>query len=206
MAKLISLNCPNCSAPIQVSEGTTRFFCMHCGTESVLIFSNGEYHPQLLSDIKNGVDRTAAELSLQRLPNEIHELEQILKVKEQDKRDVLSRIRHLETRITTKAPTYWLQLLTGTFWMGFFGLIIFFWLNWYLASIIPFVMILSTGGNHLESVTKWEEITKKARHELDDLKQKVNDGEYDKEINKISSSIVKKKELIEKNRRLLDSF
>jgi ribosomal protein S27AE len=80
MADFLTLSCPSCGAPLQVTDDIDRFACAHCGAEHVVKRGGGivSLAPvvSVLRDVRAGVDRTASELALPRLTAEIAELEQ----------------------------------------------------------------------------------------------------------------------------------
>ena len=79
MADFITLSCPTCGSKLQITPDLDRFSCLHCGNEHVVRRGGGlvSLTPVVegLQQIRSGVDRTAAELALIRLPKEIAELE-----------------------------------------------------------------------------------------------------------------------------------
>lgn len=79
MADFVTLSCPSCGAPLQVTNDIDRFACAHCGAEHVVRRGGGivslEPVVSVLRDVRVGVDRAVSELALPRLTAEISELE-----------------------------------------------------------------------------------------------------------------------------------
>lgn len=75
---LVALKCPNCGAPLKVSQEMSAFACGHCGANVVVRREGGTVSLSLeavIARVQKGTDRTAAELSIPRLVVEISELE-----------------------------------------------------------------------------------------------------------------------------------
>jgi predicted RNA-binding Zn-ribbon protein involved in translation (DUF1610 family) len=74
----VSLKCLNCSANLKISQNITQFACEHCGAAQIVVRDGGVVALQMLSDkidrVQNTVDKTAAELALQRFGKEFDEL------------------------------------------------------------------------------------------------------------------------------------
>ena len=79
-AEFITLSCPSCGGKLQVTEDLNQFACAHCAAEHVVKrFGNTVSLAPVVDELKGvraGVDKTASELALKRLPREIAELEQ----------------------------------------------------------------------------------------------------------------------------------
>ena len=75
MGAVLSLTCPSCGGRLQITEDLERFACAHCGNEHLVRRGGGVVSlvpvVQELRSIKSGVDRTAAELAIIRLKEEI---------------------------------------------------------------------------------------------------------------------------------------
>jgi len=71
----INLSCPSCGGKLQITNDLDRFACGYCGREHIVIRSGGivSLSPVVdsLKGIKVGVDRTASELAIIRLEQEI---------------------------------------------------------------------------------------------------------------------------------------
>ncbi len=80
MSDFISLSCPTCGAKLQLTEDIEQFTCRSCGNEHIIRRGGGivSVAPVVegLKEVKTGVDKTAAELSITRLKEEINKLYQ----------------------------------------------------------------------------------------------------------------------------------
>lgn len=78
--KTLTLKCPSCGAALDVTPDMDRFTCGYCGIEQVVKRHGGTVALKLLGDaiarVQHGTDRTAAELTLRRLCDELATLEQ----------------------------------------------------------------------------------------------------------------------------------
>jgi len=76
--EFVVLNCPGCSAPLEVSQDHDRFACAHCGTQVLVERRGGTIALKALTDaiarVQIGTDKTAAELALARYQVEAREL------------------------------------------------------------------------------------------------------------------------------------
>ena len=83
MSGIVTLGCPTCGAKLQVTNDLDRFACGSCGNEHIVKRSGGivSLKPVLdrLDQVRTGVDKTASELAIKRLTEEIAELEKELK-------------------------------------------------------------------------------------------------------------------------------
>lgn len=77
--KILSLKCPSCGGPLDVSEEQCRFSCAYCGSEQVVIRRGGTVTLKLIGDaiakVQIGTDRTAAELAISRLRGDLNALQ-----------------------------------------------------------------------------------------------------------------------------------
>jgi primosomal protein N' len=75
MDGVVVLTCPNCGAPLRITDGLEQFACSHCGTEQIVKRSGGIVTLQPLmaavSRVESAASRAAAELAIQRLTGEI---------------------------------------------------------------------------------------------------------------------------------------
>jgi hypothetical protein len=75
VADFISLTCPSCGGKLQITNDIERFACGHCGNEHIVRRGGGiiSLSPVIeqLTSVKAGVDKTASELAIQRLNDEI---------------------------------------------------------------------------------------------------------------------------------------
>jgi DNA-directed RNA polymerase subunit RPC12/RpoP len=79
MAGFVTLTCPSCGGKLQVTQDIERFACSYCGSEHVVKRSGGivSLVPVVegLKKVQSGVDRTASELAIRRLRDDITALE-----------------------------------------------------------------------------------------------------------------------------------
>lgn len=75
----VNLNCLNCGAKLKITENIFEFACRHCGTTQIVERTGGMVALKFLSDridrVQNSVDKTAAELKIQRYQGELEDLE-----------------------------------------------------------------------------------------------------------------------------------
>lgn len=75
MADFVSLSCPSCGAKLQISKDLDRFACSYCGNEHIVKRDGGviSLSPVMeqLKGVRTGVDKTASELAIRRLRQEI---------------------------------------------------------------------------------------------------------------------------------------
>lgn len=78
MLDVITLTCPNCGGKLQVSKDLERFACGYCGNEHVVKRSGGLVSLAPVVDslvkIEAGVDKTASELAIRRLREDVSNL------------------------------------------------------------------------------------------------------------------------------------
>jgi ribosomal protein S27AE len=84
----LSLTCPTCGGKLQITNNIERFACGYCGNEHLVRRSGGivTIEPVIegLKKIQEGTDKTASELAIRRLQEEISNLNvEILQLKEQ---------------------------------------------------------------------------------------------------------------------------
>ena len=76
----VNLNCLNCGAKLKITDNIFEFACQYCGATQIVERTGGIVALKFLSDkldrVQSSVDRTAAELKIQRLKNELEELEE----------------------------------------------------------------------------------------------------------------------------------
>jgi ABC-type multidrug transport system fused ATPase/permease subunit len=79
MPDFITLSCPSCGSPLQITEDIERFACKACGNEHIVNRSGGIVTLKPVLDVikkmQVGVDKTASELAISRLTKEINEVE-----------------------------------------------------------------------------------------------------------------------------------
>jgi predicted RNA-binding Zn-ribbon protein involved in translation (DUF1610 family) len=80
MADFVSLTCPNCGGKLEITPDLERFACAYCGAEHIVRRGGGIVSLQPVTEaigkVQAGVDRTASELAIKRLKEEIVTLEQ----------------------------------------------------------------------------------------------------------------------------------
>ncbi len=75
---MITLSCPNCGAGLEIIKDIDRFACAHCGMEHLVHRGGVVSLTPAIEDhngVKSGVDRTAAELAIRRLREDLSELQ-----------------------------------------------------------------------------------------------------------------------------------
>lgn len=71
---LMQMKCANCGAALQITNEISNFSCSYCGVQQMVVRSGGVVSLRLVSAIakvQKGTDRTAAELAIRRLKEEI---------------------------------------------------------------------------------------------------------------------------------------
>jgi hypothetical protein len=80
MADFVTLSCPSCGGKLEITKDLDRFACGYCGREQVVRRGGGvvSLAPVIeeLKQVHAGVDRAASELAIQRLKQDISDLEQ----------------------------------------------------------------------------------------------------------------------------------
>jgi len=78
MSYVINLTCPSCGGKLQITNDIERFACGNCGNELIVQRSGGAISlapvVQEIRGVKTGVDKTASELAIVRLNEEISAL------------------------------------------------------------------------------------------------------------------------------------
>jgi predicted RNA-binding Zn-ribbon protein involved in translation (DUF1610 family) len=76
--KVIPLKCPSCGAKLEISADMDQFACGYCGTELFIQRKGGTVALKPLTDAINkvqvGTDKTAAELAIPRLQEDLKQL------------------------------------------------------------------------------------------------------------------------------------
>jgi hypothetical protein len=79
MPDYYTLTCPTCGGKLQITDEIDRFTCAHCGNEHIVKRMGGTISlapvVEGLSNIQVGVDKTASELAITRLREEIRILQ-----------------------------------------------------------------------------------------------------------------------------------
>jgi hypothetical protein len=75
---IITLSCPSCGGQLRITGGTDRLACMHCGKQHLVRREAGAVSLapilQKLSAVHSATDKTASELAIKRLKEEIARL------------------------------------------------------------------------------------------------------------------------------------
>jgi DNA-directed RNA polymerase subunit RPC12/RpoP len=75
--RIIPMKCPSCGAKLEITSDMDRFVCSYCGTELITERKGGTIALKPLTDaimrVQVGTDKTAAELAIQRLENELEQ-------------------------------------------------------------------------------------------------------------------------------------
>jgi predicted RNA-binding Zn-ribbon protein involved in translation (DUF1610 family) len=79
MSEFITLSCPSCGGKLEITNSIERFACANCGNEHLVKRQGGAIYlapvVETLQNIQTGTDKTASELAISRLKNEIEEIE-----------------------------------------------------------------------------------------------------------------------------------
>lgn len=79
MTDFVTLSCPSCGGKLEITSDIDRFACAHCGTEHVVKRGGGLVSLAPVTEeirrVRAGVDKTASELAIKRLTEEIEQLE-----------------------------------------------------------------------------------------------------------------------------------
>lgn len=79
MPEFVTLTCPSCGAKLHVGNDVDSFACLHCGNEHIVKRSGGTVSlapvVEQLKNVRSGVDKTASELAIKRLKEEIREIQ-----------------------------------------------------------------------------------------------------------------------------------
>jgi len=96
MPDFISLTCPTCGGKLQITPDIERFACAHCGNEHLVRRATGVVTlapvVESMDGLRRATDRTATELAIRRMRDEIAELESA-------KTQVESRLTPLNAKI-----------------------------------------------------------------------------------------------------------
>lgn len=78
MTDFVTLTCPSCGGKLQITNDIEQFVCGHCGNEHVVRRGGGiiAIAPVIesIKKVQTGTDKTASELAIKRLGNEIYYL------------------------------------------------------------------------------------------------------------------------------------
>jgi DNA-directed RNA polymerase subunit RPC12/RpoP len=168
MSDFVTLTCPSCGGKLQITKDIDRFACGHCGSEHVVKRAGGivALAPVVegLAKVQAGTDKTAAELAIVRLTQEIAALE----IKKQK---LVSRIAEQSTSI------FLFSLVLAASVYG--ALTIANWgaMTWFVpVAIIVFGLLApgaTSGGDRSAIATLNQEIANKEQ-ELENHRQQVS--------------------------------
>jgi DNA-directed RNA polymerase subunit RPC12/RpoP len=110
VSDIITLTCPTCGGKLQIMPALDRFACAHCGNEHLVKRSEGVIALQPLTeslgDLRRATERTASEMAMRRLADElmdlrearaaaerrIEECQQALRDRDRARRDLLKSV------------------------------------------------------------------------------------------------------------------
>ena len=76
--KTLTLKCPSCGADLQITSDMDRFACGYCGTEQIVRRQGGTVVLRMITSaiaqVQISTDRTAAELAINRLSQELDDM------------------------------------------------------------------------------------------------------------------------------------
>ena len=80
MPDFVTLTCPKCGGKLQITPDLDRFACAHCGNEHLVKRAEGVVALQPLTEslggLRRATDRTASEMALRRLADELGDLKE----------------------------------------------------------------------------------------------------------------------------------
>jgi DNA-directed RNA polymerase subunit RPC12/RpoP len=80
MPDFVTLTCPKCGGKLQITPDLDRFACAHCGNEHLVKRAQGVVALQPLTEslggLRRATDRTASEMALRRLADELADLKE----------------------------------------------------------------------------------------------------------------------------------
>ncbi|MGC4053144.1 MAG: hypothetical protein QM757_27900 [Paludibaculum sp.] len=160
--KFIPLSCENCGGRLEVYEDMTRFACAHCGSEMI---AEHRGHTVILKSVQDairkvqaGTDKTAAELAIIRLRQEISEKEEEIQQAEAESQ----AISHGFLLALTLVALLGLAVTINGTWMG-----AFLWIP-----AVGVALIYYSGNRSLRS--KARRHAEQARAERDALQLRLN--------------------------------
>jgi predicted RNA-binding Zn-ribbon protein involved in translation (DUF1610 family) len=79
VSDFVTLTCPSCGGKLQITPDMDRFACGFCGTEQIVRRAGGAVSlapvVEGLNQVRAGVDKTASELAIKRLKDEIADIQ-----------------------------------------------------------------------------------------------------------------------------------
>jgi ribosomal protein S27AE len=121
--QIINLKCPNCGAKLEVSSDMNQFLCGYCGTEQTVVRRGGTVSLQLISEaisrVQFGTDKTAAELAIRRLRDDLGALElNVKQVDSQEKIQMDNLLKNVPRVVVWSAIIAIVSLLMGANLVG----------------------------------------------------------------------------------------
>lgn len=140
MLTSISLKCSNCGANLEITNEMSTFACGYCGASQIVERSGGTVSLKLLttaiSNVQIGTDKTAAELAINRLKDELRELEASFgneKLKERSGANAtFQRFRSIWlitclVCLVFAVTGYWMAIFFTFLWIVTTGIILYFY-------------------------------------------------------------------------------
>ena len=126
MSDFITLSCPNCGGKLNITKDLNIFACGYCGMEQVVNRVGGTISlkplVEKLTNIQGGVDKTASELAIRRLKEEIEILDEKFRT---SKSPILTPYPSVFTEFTPSIidlpdnlSNYTLFCISGLFFIG----------------------------------------------------------------------------------------
>jgi ribosomal protein S27AE len=114
MVEFVNLTCPSCGGNLQLQENIERFSCGYCGSEHIVNRAGGvvSLSPvvEQLKKIHIGTDKTASELAIKRLKEEIANLDRKnkdLKAKLESYTYIENVLDYFNDKATLDGKGYW---------------------------------------------------------------------------------------------------
>ena len=127
--RLIPLKCPGCGAKLEISSEMTTFSCAYCGTELLAQFRGGTVSIKPITDalvkVQQSADRTANEIQLHRMLEEISDLKRQKRERSAEWPATLQKLRKEYEKSQEQHPNY-LMLFVSAFVVYFVTLMIVF--------------------------------------------------------------------------------
>ena len=128
MVEFVRLSCPSCGGKLEVAQGVHTFACGYCGQQHKVIRQGGiitiEPIVEAIGRVQEGVDKTASELAIKRLKEEIAELSVKQDKSEKELKVQITELRRkrYEFATTTLQAAAKIALLLGlALSVGWFG-------------------------------------------------------------------------------------
>lgn len=177
MSETIKISCPACGSTSSRKEGLSDFVCHYCGTQFRVEHKNGgiSLSPimESMQTLQTGMDRTATELTVKRLKEEIIVLKGNTSVL-MSKYDLVKSLAPNSNFVHIFKKSWWLFIII------FFAIIIFFIVKDFPAgagfSVIVLILFLAYGMGSITSLSKsekqLEELSQEVKPMLEQLSEK----------------------------------